>query len=179
MKTLKFFCLAFVGTLLFATTSCENAPKNDTSECGDLVIHAEKLSQNIKKYESVWDKIVNERKIDLINTDMFEKDVVLVTSPENIKGIEAFKAYYNNYLVGFSDVKFTIIDAYGQDDRIVKHWRFEGKHTGLFFGIPATGKSVDIEGVTLVKMKNGKIAQEQDFVDNLEFMNQLGIIPKQ
>ena len=29
-----------------------------------------------------------------------------------------------------------------------------------------------------VKMKDGKIAQEQDFLDNLEFMQQLGLIPR-
>jgi hypothetical protein len=35
---------------------------------------------------------------------------------------------------------------------------------------------VDIDGLTLVKMKHGKIAQEQDFLDNLSFYKQLGLI---
>tara|TARA_B110000967_G_C18600985_1_gene419224 strand:- start:53 stop:226 length:174 start_codon:yes stop_codon:yes gene_type:complete len=56
----------------------------------------------------------------------------------------------------------------------VKHWNFKGTHTGDFFGIPATGKKVDIDGVNLVKMKDGKIAQEQDFMDNLLFNQQQG-----
>ena len=43
--------------------------------------------------------------------------------------------------------------------------------------MPATGKSVNVDGVTLVKMKDGKIAQEQDFMDNVIFMGQLGIDP--
>jgi steroid delta-isomerase-like uncharacterized protein len=94
-------------------------------------------------------------------------------------GIEGFKAYYNNYLTGFSNVTFTIVDAYGQGDKIVKHWNFKGTHTGDFFGIPATGKEVNVDGVTLVNMKDGKIAQEQDFFDNLEFMQQLGLIPQE
>lgn len=51
--------------------------------------------------------------------------------------------------------------------------------TGEFFGIAATGRDVNVDGVTLVKMKDGKIAQEQDFLANLEFMQQLGIIPRQ
>jgi len=29
-----------------------------------------------------------------------------------------------------------------------------------------------------VKMKDGKIAQEQDFLDNLEFYQQLGLMPR-
>lgn len=56
----------------------------------------------------------------------------------------------------------------------MKHWNFKGTHTGDFFGIPATGKKVDIDGVNLVKMKDGKIAQEQDFMDNLLFNQQQG-----
>jgi hypothetical protein len=30
-----------------------------------------------------------------------------------------------------------------------------------------------------VRMENGKIAEERDFFDNLEFMQQLGLIPRQ
>jgi predicted ester cyclase len=68
--------------------------------------------------------------------------------------------------------------ATSDGDKLVKHWEFKGKHTGTFFGIPATGKDVDLFGVTIVKMKGGKIAEEQDFMDNLEFMQQLGLMPR-
>ena len=134
------------------------------------------VDKDIKMYETTWDNIVNKRQIDQINSKNFDENVVLVASPENIVGIEGFKAYYQNYLTGFSEVSFNIINVFGQGDNIVKHWRFKGKHTGDFFGIPATGNMVDVEGVTLVKMKNGKIAQEQDFMDNTVFMTQLGLI---
>ena len=56
---------------------------------------------------------------------------------------------------------------------------FKGTHTGVFFGIPATGKSVDLDGATIVKMKDGKIASEQDFFDNMDLMTQLGLVPAQ
>ena len=63
-------------------------------------------------------------------------------------------------------------------NKLVKHWEFKGKHTGTFFGIPATGKDIDVFGVTIAKMRGGKIAEEQDFMDNLEFMQQLGLMPR-
>ncbi|NOQ92846.1 MAG: hypothetical protein GQ552_09060, partial [Flavobacteriaceae bacterium] len=47
---------------------------------------------------------------------------------------------------------------------------------GDFFGIPATGNKIDLDGTTIIKMKNGKIAQEQDFFDNMVFLQQLGIV---
>jgi len=98
-------------------------------------------------------------------------------SPTDVVGINSARAYYANYLTGFTDITFTIKDVFGMDEKLVKHWNFKGKHTGVFFGIPPTGKNVDIDGVTLVRMDNGKIAEERDFLDNLEFMQQLGLIP--
>jgi steroid delta-isomerase-like uncharacterized protein len=150
----------FLAILIISFTSCENA----------------KVEKNIKMYSNTWDEIINAGNLDLINDTNFTDDITLVMSPENIVGIEGFKDYYSNFVTGFSDVEFTLVDVFGQGDKIVKHWHFKGIHSGDFFGIPATGKSVNVEGVTLVKMKDGKIAQEQDFMDNMIFLQQLGIL---
>ncbi len=177
MKRNKLFTTIILGlSFLVLITSCQNKP---SQECMELQKANEQLSSNLKMYETTWNDIINKREIDKINETNFDKNITLISSPENIVGIKGFKEYYQNYLTGFSDVKFTIVDAFGQGDKIVKHWNFKGKHTGDFFGIPATGKDVNVDGVTLVKMKDGKIAQEQDFLDNLAFMQQLGIIPRQ
>lgn len=133
------------------------------------------LEKNLKMYEQVWDDIVNQGQLDLINDKNFDPNVVQINPAGNIVGIADFKTYYQNFITGFSDIKFTVMKVFGQDDNIVKHWKFEGKHTGDFFGIPATNKLVNVEGVTLVKMKDGRIAQEQDFMDNSVLMQQLGL----
>ncbi|NOY47707.1 MAG: hypothetical protein GXO84_05845 [Chlorobi bacterium] len=135
-----------------------------------------KVDKNIKMYSNVWDEIINNGNLDLFNEDNFDKDITLIMSPENVVGIETAKEFYANYITGFSNVEFTIVNIFGQDDNLVKHWNFKGTHTGDFFGIPATGRTVDIDGTTLVIMKNGKIAQEQDFFDNMVFLQQLGIV---
>ena len=138
--------------------------------------HSQDIEKDIKMYSQVWDDIVNKGEIDKINSTYFDTNVTAIQNPKNIVGIENFKAYYQNFITGFSNVEFTIIDIFGQGDKIVKHWNFKGTHTGEFFGIPATNQSVNIQGVTIAKMKNGKIAQEQDFMDNSIFMQQLGLV---
>ena len=157
-NSMKILSLALIVLL----TSCNSSEKH--------------VQDNIKMYSQTWDNIINKGDLDLINNTNFTDSITLITSPENIVGIDDFKAYYANFVTGYSDVEFTIEDVFGQDDKIVKHWRFKGTHTGDFFGMPATGKMVDVDGVTLVEMKDGKIAQEQDFFDNLVFMQQLGIV---
>lgn len=134
------------------------------------------INKDIEMYSRVWDDIINKGEIDNINAQNFTTDITMVSSPENIVGIEAFKSHYQNYITGFSDREFKVKKIFGQDDNLVKHWHFKGVHSGNFFGIPPTGKKVDVEGVTLVKMKDGKIAREQDFMDNMVFLQQIGLM---
>ena len=134
------------------------------------------VESNIKLYTQVWDNVINKGQIDQINTKNFHESVIMVMNPVNIVGIEGFKSYYQNFLTGFSEIQFTIKKIFGQEENLVKHWHFKGRHTGAFFGLPATGKFVDIEGVTIIKMKNGKIYKEQDFMDSMIFQQQLGLI---
>jgi len=136
------------------------------------------VEANTKMYTHVWDEIINKGKLGMFNDSNFTKNVVLHVSPADVTGIDSAKAYYANYLTGFSNITFTIKDVFGQGDKLVKHWNFKGTHTSVFFGIPATGKQVSLDGVTLVRMENGKIAEERDFFDNLEFSQQLGLIPR-
>lgn len=82
------------------------------------------------------------------------------TSPADVVAIDSAKAYYANYVTGFSNVHFTIKDLFGSGNKLGKHWNFKGIHTGVFFGIKPTGKQVNIDGVTLVRMQRGKIAEE-------------------
>jgi len=165
--------LTLMLVMLFTITSCNTVSEKHL----ELEKAQTTLEENITMYESVWDKVINGRQIDLINEDYFDKDVVVLgTSEGDLTGLENFKTYYSNYVIGFSDAEFTIIDIFGQGDKIVKHWNFKGTHDGDFFGVLPTGKKVDVSGATLVKMKNGKIAAEQDYFDFLDFYTQLGLM---
>lgn len=152
--------------LILALVSCKS--ENDKN--------AELSKKNIEYYSRVWDVAINEGRINILDSAYVE-NAVLHTVPE-VKGKANAKAYYENYIVGFSDRKFIVKEIFADGDKLVKYWQFKGKHTGTFFGIPATGKDVDVIGCTIAKMKDGKIAEEQDFMDNLDFMQQIGIIPK-
>jgi len=158
----------FASICLVSCTSAEKPAPEKTDP----------VEANIKMYAHVWDEIINKGKLDMFNDSNFTKDVVMHVSPSDVVGIDSARAYYANYLTGFSNITFTIKDVFGQGEKLVKHWNFKGTHTGNFFGIPATGKTVSIDGVTLVRMENGKIAEERDFFDNLEFSQQLGLIPR-
>ena len=163
-----FIIAIIITTSLF--TACASKEKA-ASEKDDLI------AANIKMYVHVWNEIMNKGKTELFNDSNFTKDVRFYMKPADVVGIDSAKAYYGQFLTGFSNIVFTMKDVFGQGDKLVKHWNFKGTHTGLFFGIPATGKPVDLDGATIVKMANGKISEEQDFFDNMDFMSQLGLVP--
>jgi steroid delta-isomerase-like uncharacterized protein len=159
----KILALIAISVSLFACKS--EADKN------------EKIAQdNIKFYSKVWDEVINEGKIAVLDT-AYAPDVVLHTVPET-KGAANAKAYYANYVTGFSDREFTVKETFAQGNKLTKYWVFKGKHTGDFFGIPATGKTISVEGCTIATIINGKITEERDFFDNLEFLRQLGLMPR-
>ena len=166
--------IILITLLGFTILSCE--PKQ-SQECIDLSNANSKVKSNLELYSMVWDKAINGRNIEIVNLDYFDENIKAITANGDIEGIDAFKAYYNNYLTGFSDAEFNIVDVFGQGDKIVKHWNFKGTHDGDFFGIPPTGKKINLIGTTLVLMKDGKILQEQDFFDNYSLLSQLGLLP--
>ena len=166
----RFIMAMPVIAILFLVAGCAS-PEKPAQEKADPV------EANIKLYSHVWDEVMNKGNLDMFNDSNFTKDVVMHASPKDAVGIDSARAYYGNFLTGFSKIQFTIKDIFGQGDKLVKYWNFKGTHTGSFFGIPATGKTVSIDGTTLVRMANGKIAEERDFFDNLDFMTQLGLMP--
>ena len=164
---------SIVLLLSFIILSCSQQP---SQECQTLALENTNLNKNIVTYVAAWEAVFEKRDINLINTDSFDLQATVVTAQGDVEGIDAFRAYYNNYLTGFSDAEFKFIDVFGQGDKIVKHWNFKGTHDGELFGIPATNNKVDLSGTTLVWMKDGKVIKEQDFFDNHSFLTQLGLL---
>ncbi len=119
---------------------------------------------------------MNHRKKYKFNNSNFTQDVVMRASPSDIVGIDIAKAYYSNFLTGFSNIQFTIKDVFGQGGKLVKYWKFKGTHTGNFLELQQR-KKLNIDGATLVSMSSWKIAEGRDFYDNYDFQNQLRLIP--
>ena len=76
--------------------------------------------------------------------------------------------------VGFSDVKHNLVDVYYlPNNRIATRWEFVGKHTGNFFGVPATNKMVYFSGQDILQLKDGKIAEIWHIEELLQCMAQI------
>ena len=159
----KHFIVAILGVFILSSSS--------------LFAQKESIAnKNIKFYSRVWDVVINEGRINILDT-AYAEGMILHTVPET-KGRANCIAYYQNYITGFSNRQFIIRETFAQGNKLTKFWQFKGKHTGSFFGIPATNKDVDVIGCTIATIENGVITEERDFMDNLEFFRQLGLMPR-
>ena len=154
-------------TFLIFATSCNNQSKENKESDS-----ANQLERDLEMYQNVWNSFLA-GDTSVVNDKNFTEDIIIVTSEGDLVGIEACLEYYANYLTGFSGIEWTIVDAFGQGNKLIKHWNFKGKHTGNFFGIPATGNSLNLSGTTIVTMRDGRIAKEHDFFDMKSMLDQL------
>jgi len=61
--------------------------------------------------------------------------------------------------------------------KVVVSWIISGTHKGEFMEIPATGRKVSVEGITIHHITNGKILDSYARWDALGLMRQLGQAP--
>ena len=154
--------------LVVSMTSCNTESKKEA-----IANSTNQVEKDIEMYISLWDTFIYKRDTSVINSTSFTEDCDVVTAQGDIVGVEAVKAYYTNYLNGFTEIEFEIKESFGQGNKLIKHYNFKGKHTGDFFGIPPSGNYLDLSGTTIVTMRDGKIAKEHDFYNMQTVLDQL------
>src|SRR5690242_11346816 len=77
----------------------------------------------------------------------------------------AYQNLTRNMLLPFTDWHTTIEDAVEGQDAIVVRSRAEATHVADFLGIPATGRRVSWETVTIVKVKDGRVVENRSQPD--------------
>ncbi|HWF69230.1 MAG TPA: ester cyclase [Mycobacterium sp.] len=70
-----------------------------------------------------------------------------------------------------------IVMQIAEGDLVVSYTRGRGVHAGELFGIPATNKSIETEGIAIHLSSGGKIAEYWSVVDFAGILAQLGLMP--
>ena len=99
------------------------------------------------------------------------------TLPELPTGPDGAKRVVTVYRNAFPDVRFTIDEQIAEGDKVVTRWTADGTHQGELVGIPATGKTSTVTGITVDRIANGKIFESWGIFDQFGMMQQLGVIP--
>jgi predicted ester cyclase len=93
-----------------------------------------------------------------------------------LEGIASFKQLIQGFKTGFpgfrTELHALIVDG---DQAAIHHTHF-AQNTGEFLGMPPTGRSVVVEGVELIRMRDGKIVEFWRHDDDAGLLRQLGVL---
>jgi len=82
--------------------------------------------------------------------------------------------YYMHLLArAFSDQRWTIDRVIAEGDTAVVHCTHSGRHTGEFFGLPATGRSFEYRQMHMIRIVDGRGAEHWAVRDDAALMRQL------
>ena len=93
------------------------------------------------------------------------------------QGHEGARMFYGGFMAAFPNAQFTPDDIIEEGDRIAMRYHLDVTHEGDFQGIPATGKRARLDGISILRLENGKVAERWNESDFLSLLQQLGVLP--
>ena len=86
-------------------------------------------------------------------------DIVYHGMGEEVRGIEEFKKWVSEDLSAFPDMKVTIVDDFGDQNKMAVRWTLKATHEKDFADFPATHKKIETRGVEILHFEGDKIKE--------------------
>jgi steroid delta-isomerase-like uncharacterized protein len=136
------------------------------------------IEQNKALVRRLVDEVINQGNMSVIDK-LFAPDFVEHEKlpPEIPPGREAPKLLFTMLRSAFPDFKATIEHLVAEGDTVVVSMAWTGTQKGEFMGVPATGKSISIGVIDIIRLAEGKFVEHWGIMDSMALMQQLGAIP--
>jgi steroid delta-isomerase-like uncharacterized protein len=102
----------------------------------------------------------------------------VVVSPTGgvLEGLVEIERIYRVWFTAFPDLLFTTEDLIVDDNRAALLCRITGSHAGEFFGMPPTGRRIEVSGAFIYRIEKGRIAHERRILDFTGLLVQVGVL---
>lgn len=114
--------------------------------------------------------------------ELYAEDAVQLMHDGTFEGPSAIHDRLARDLTAFPDATYTVESFAEQGDTFADEWTFTGTQTGPFLlpdgsEAPPSGKRVEVRGMELVQVRDGKIVVDNLYYDSLAVLAQLGLVP--
>ena len=123
----------------------------------------------VKKYYEVW----SNGQIAELDNVMAPDYIYHMTNGKEQKGIDLTKEHYTRVRTSFPDLKDEILDRVAEGDKVTVRYKSAGTFRVKLMNFSPTGKKIAVYGVSIYRIANGKIAEEWQFENQSDFLNQL------
>jgi predicted ester cyclase len=123
--------------------------------------------------EEIW----NNGRLDLID-DLIAEDLVDHVELAGLggSGRARYRASIEMTRAAFPDYRNPLDFVIAEDAFAVSYGRSTGTHQGEFFGMPPTGRKIDVPTFGILRFANGQAVERWGMSDNLAMMQQLGVM---
>ncbi|HEX5689276.1 MAG TPA: ester cyclase [Roseiflexaceae bacterium] len=87
---------------------------------------------------------------------------------------EGVKMQFGMFFAAFPDLKVVVDDQVAEGDTVVTRKTFHGTHAGELMGIPPSGRKIAFEVIDILRVRDGKITDHWNVVDQLGLLRQIG-----
>lgn len=115
-------------------------------------------SQHTAIAQKFIEEVFNERKTEAAK-NFVTPDLVYHGMGEEVRSLADFKRWVAEDLTAFPDMKITVVDDFGDQDKVAVRWTLEATHDKDFAGFPATHKKFESQGVEIFHFEGDKIKE--------------------
>jgi steroid delta-isomerase-like uncharacterized protein len=119
---------------------------------------------------------LNDRDLETV-TSYYHPDCRFYGWAPQMLDVAGYKETMGALLAAFPDSRFPVADVIAEDDTVAVRHNFQGTHQEPFQGVPASGRQVDIGGIAIFRLEDGKAAELWLNADFLGLLQQIGAIP--
>jgi steroid delta-isomerase-like uncharacterized protein len=125
-----------------------------------------------------FDEVFSKGELDLVD-ELFATDYVGHPSgkEEPNRGPEGVKEYVGGLREAVSDLTMTIEDQIAEGDKVATRWTARGTHDGELMGIPPTGRTTAVTGITIQRLQDDRVVEAWTNWDVMGMLQQLGVAP--
>jgi steroid delta-isomerase-like uncharacterized protein len=97
-----------------------------------------------------------------------------------LRGHSEIGAFFQELFAAVPDLETTVTRVVAGEHEAAVEWRMTGNFSGgPFQGVDAPGKRLDMRGVDLLQVEDGKIIAVTAYYDGMSFARQIGLMPAQ
>jgi steroid delta-isomerase-like uncharacterized protein len=130
-------------------------------------------------FVTTWfDEIWNKGRLDAIDELLAEDGIVhgLGEAGGEVSGPAAFRPFVERLRGAFPDIEVKVEQVVDDGDLIAARWVATMTHTGDHLGMPASGKRVTVTGMSMTRLRDGKLVEGWNNWDMLSLMQQVDAI---
>jgi len=167
---MKYLILVFSLMLFFTACKKDGGPLG-TASGTDSTEEANKA-----RFRAAYD-IFSNGNLDALDTLVDANFTEHTPWPGQEPGLAGLKKGFTEFRAAFPDMKMTLNHVWADGDVVIGHFTQTGTMTGTLGGMPASNKAMNISGVDIVRIKDGKAVEHWGYSEENKMAQQMGWMP--